>query len=348
MRILNLVAAFAAVTSLAFAQDKDKIVLNNGDTLTGTIKSMADGKVVINTVLGDITVPFTEIQNLTTAAEVTLLTTGGETWKRKIDGMEGRTLKLSGDVPALAVDGLDKINPPAAPAPTWTGTLKLSAFFTDGNTVRRGVGAALDATRRSEIDRITFDAAWDYSEDKQDSDNDASTPREWELTQRRAGGGLKYDYFLSKRWYALATARVLGDTLANLDLRFTGGAGLGYTVIENADTTFLVEAGLSYFNESYRVVAPGSEDSQDYLAARVAYKLTHNLSASSKLVHGVEAFPSTEDANDIYLQAKTEVVTSLTDSMIASLGWIMDYDNTPPAGTERADHRVLLSVGWSF
>jgi hypothetical protein len=34
--------------------------------------------------------------------------------------------------------------------------------------------------------------------------------------------------------------------------------------------------------------------------------------------------------------------------MIASVAWVMDYDNTPSPGFERVDHRVLLSVGWSF
>lgn len=349
MRSLRTAATLAALTSLAFAQDR--ITLANGDVLTGSIKTMADGKVTITSpLLGDVTVPMANISDLATQAQVELLTVNGETFKRRIAGMEGGRLKLDGDIPALAVDNLGKINPPAAEAPKWTGSLKFSGFFTDGNTDRRGVGSALDASRRSEIDRISFDAAWDYSEDKKDPDNNDLTAniKEWQLTQRRAGGGLKYDYFLSKRWYALATARVLGDTLANIDLRFTGGAGLGYTVIENDTTTLLVEAGLSYFNESYRVVADGDEDSQDYLAARAAYKLSHALTAKTKLLHGVEAFPSLEDSSDIYLQAKTEVVTSLTESMIGSVGWILDYDNTPSPGTERADNRILVSVGWSF
>jgi hypothetical protein len=34
--------------------------------------------------------------------------------------------------------------------------------------------------------------------------------------------------------------------------------------------------------------------------------------------------------------------------MIATLTHVFDYDNTPAAGFKRADHRVILSVGWSF
>ncbi|MBZ0150066.1 MAG: DUF481 domain-containing protein [Planctomycetes bacterium] len=337
MQNLKFLAALSAFAAGALAQDK--ITLANGDVLTGTIKTMADGKVTIaSPLLGDVTVPMTNISDMVTKDQVDLQTKSGDLLKRRVVGLEGGNLRLEGDTTSLALDNLGMINPPAKPEPAWTGSITLNGLLTDGNTERRAVGAALDASRRTEIDRISFDAAWDYSEDRNKVTN------AWTLNQRRAGGGLKYDYFLSKRWYSLATARVLGDTLADINLRFTGGVGLGYTIIDNGTTGLTFEAGLSYFNENYRSNTP----SQDYMAARVAYKLTHQLSDKTKLVHGVEAFPSVEDSRDVYLQAKTEITTSLTASMIASLAHVMDWDNTPSPGLDRADHRIVLSVGWSF
>lgn len=335
MRSIRAAATLAALTSLAFAQDR--ITLANGDVLTGTIKTMADGKVTITSpLLGDVTVPMANISDLATQAQVELETVNGETFKRRIAGMEAGRLKLDGDIPALAIDNLSKINPPPYAGPKWVGQMTIGGSLVTGNTERRAMGAAFDASRRSETDRINFDAAWDYAEDK--------TTGDWVLSQRRTGGGIKYDYFLTKRWYALGNARVLGDTLADLAMRFTGGAGLGYTVIENDTTTFVTEGGISYLNENYRSANP----SVDYVAARVAYRVTHTISEDTKLIHGVEAFPSLERAEDIYLQMRTEVVTKIAGDMIASLSWIMDYDNTPSPGNERQDHRVLLSVGWSF
>jgi len=335
----SLLAAFAAS---ALAQDK--VTLANGDVMTGTIKTMADGKVTISSpMIGDVTVPMANVLTLETKDMVELQTKGGDLLRRRIVGIEGGSLRLEGATTALAVDDLGMINPPKEVEPTWDGSLRINALYTDGNTDRRAVGLAFDASMRRKIDRISVDAAWDYSEDK-DNDPTSVGYRTWKLNQRRQGGGLKYDYFLSDRWYALATVRVLGDTLADIELRFQGGAGLGYTVIEDSTTTLLTEAGLSYVNENYRSATP----SDDYLAARLAYKVTHALSASTKLVHGVEAFPSTEDLKDTYLQAKTEITTSLTESMIASLAHVIDYDNTPAPGRDRVDNRVLLSVGWSF
>ena len=108
--------------------------------------------------------------------------------------------------------------------------------------------------------------------------------------------------------------------------------------------TLLVETGLSYVNESYRSDIPGI----DYIGTRIAYKLTHHFSDKTRLLHGVEAYPSLENNKDFYLQAATELQTNLTESMIGSLSWVLDYDNTPAPGLDRTDNRIVLAVGWAF
>lgn len=336
MQLSRTLAVIATLVTVAAAQDR--VTLSNGDTITGTVKTMADGKVKISSpIAGDLTVPLSEVQNLVTEDEVELKTVDGEMFKRRIAGIENASFRLDGDVPALPVDSLAAINPPQADPPEWTGSVSINGLWVDGNTRRRTVGAVGEAVRESDIDRVTIDAHWDYAEDK-------PTGMSWNLTARRAGAGLQYDYFLGERWYALASTRVLGDTFADIDLRFTAGAGIGYTVIHNESTSLVTEVGLAYFDETYRSSTP----STDYIAARVAYKLRHQFNERTRLTHGVEAYPSLENKEDVYLQMKTELANNLTEAMFASLAWVMDYDNTPSPGLKRADHRVMLSIGWTF
>ena len=351
MKHFLLAASIAALSVGAMAQDK--ITLANGDVLTGKITTMAGGNVTISSpLLKDLTVPLSTISDLTTGEMVTLRTKSGDTWQRRIIGIEGGSLRLEGgETSTLALDNLGMINPPEKVAPKWTGSLQVSALYADGNTSRRAGGLLFDASRKTEVDRLTVDAQWQYGEDKDvnrfQSDGVTANPnfRNRTLTQRRAGAGIKYDYFLSKRWYALVTSRVLGDTLADLNLRFTAGLGAGYTVIDDGDTLFLTEFGLAYFNEDYRT--PGLA-STDGMALRIAWRLEKQLSDDTKLVHRTEAFPSVEDSDDFYLQAITEISTKLTDDMVASVSHTLDYDNTPALNRQRADNRVLLSIGWTF
>ncbi|MCA8977678.1 MAG: DUF481 domain-containing protein [Planctomycetes bacterium] len=336
MQLFRTFSISAALTTIAMAQDC--LTLTNGDVVSGAIRTMADGKVtIVSPVLGEIIVGLTEITNLVTADQVELQTVTGESLRRRITGIEDASLCVFGGGAAIPLDSVDMINPPPAEEPKWTGSVAFNGMWVDGNTRRRTVGATGEAVRKTDADRITVDAHWDYAEDK-------PVGADWNLTQRRAGAGAKYDYFIDERWYALLTTRVLGDTFADLDLRLTAGAGVGYTLIDDDTTQLTAEAGLSYFDETYRSNTP----SKDYVAARVAYKLAHQMTKDTKLNHSVEAYPSLEDSNDVYLQMKTELITNLSGSMIASLAHVMDYDNTPSPGLKRTDHRVLLSIGWSF
>ena len=139
-------------------------------------------------------------------------------------------------------------------------------------------------------------AIWNYS-----TDEDVTTASR--RHQRRAGAGLKYDYFLSERWSELATTRALSDTLADLQLRFTAGLGAGYTMVKTDNVLFLAEAGLSSYSEDYRQAGLATEET---VTARLSYRLEYSLSEATRLVHRVEAFPSVEDGDDYYLQAVTE------------------------------------------
>ncbi|MCK5942250.1 MAG: DUF481 domain-containing protein, partial [Planctomycetes bacterium] len=289
MRYLRSIAAIAALSVVSLAQDK--ITLTNGDVITGKIVSMADGKVTIKSpVLNEVTVPIADVSDMVTGDEVTLETKGGDVWQRRIVGIEDASLRLDGGPTSeLPMDDLGRINPPEPKQPEWNGSLNFGALYTDGNTSRRSASLRFEAVRESDIDRFTVDALWDYGEDKdvrQFNANGSPNPnfRETTLTQRRAGAGLKYDYFLSERWYALVTTRALGDTLADLNLRFTAGVGIGYTVIDDGKTKLLTEAGLSYYSEDYRTQGLETIDS---ISARIAYRFERKLSETTKLVHRV-------------------------------------------------------------
>ena len=340
--LLRVFLLLLCLANLAAAQDR--VTLKSGDVLTGKIVAMADEKLTIeNKALGKLVVPMDEVDNLSTGETVRLLTKQGEELRRRIAGIEDGELKMGSggdgapDILSISLANLEQINPPPTPPVKWTGSFKLAGNLMSGNTERRSSGLSFQAERRSKIDRITAYGSWDYADER-------STPGPWNLTQRRAGMGLQYDYFLDQRWYSLATTSALGDTLADIELRYTVGAGFGHQVLDSPERTLLVELGLSYVNESYRSDIPGI----DYIGMRVAYKLVHHFSDKTRLLHGIEAYPSLQTNNDFYLQAATELQTNMTESMIGSLSWVIDYDNTPAPGLDRTDSRIVLAVGWAF
>lgn len=227
-----------------------------------------------------------------------------------------------------------------APEPVkhkWTGSVAVGASYQDGNTDARSVNANANAEYRGEDDRWTATGFWNYGETKDQTTND------YELTARKAGLGVKYDYFVSKKLYVFANAGVETDRLADLQRRDFVGAGVGYQWREDETLKWGSEIGAGYFNETRYV----SEDT-DYISARAANNLDWKINDKSNLANTLTAYPSLEDKDDFFGRSDTRFKTSLTDTMFLQLQWVWDYDNTPAAGKDRNDHTVTLGLGWSF
>jgi putative salt-induced outer membrane protein YdiY len=157
-------------------------------------------------------------------------------------------------------------------------------------------------------------------------------------------GGIKYDYFLSKKTYLLAQASGESDLNALLDLRTTVGVGVGYQFREDESWKISGEAGLSYVDENYE----GNADDSDFLAARLAYKADWKASDKWEVGQAGQIYPSLEDKEDVNALVDTHAKVTLTKNMFLQLQWLFTWDNTPASGTERVDDLYLLTLGWSF
>jgi putative salt-induced outer membrane protein YdiY len=247
---------------------------------------------------------------------------------------------LPSNAPAAEASPLAAFVAQDAPQPAknvWTGSVAVGATYQDGNTDARSANANALAEYRGEDDRWTVNGYWNYGETKDQATND------YVLTSRKAGLGVKYDYFLSEKLYAFANAGIETDKLADLQRRTFLGAGFGYQWQETDTLKWGSEAGAGYFDETRYE----SEDS-DYIAARLANNIDWKINDKSSVIHLLTVFPSLEDADDVYSRSDLRFKTALTAAMFAQIQWVWDYDNTPAAGKDRNDNTVTLGLGWSF
>lgn len=258
-------------------------------------------------------------------------------------------LLLGTVAPAAPVDAAPALLDPSplaafvaedAPKPAtdvWTGSVAIGATYQTGNTDTRAVNLNALAERRGENDRWTATGYWNYGDTKD------QTTGEYELNARKAGLGIKYDYFFSKKFYGLANAGIETDRLADLKQRTFVGVGAGYQWQESDTLKWGSEAGAGYFTEDRY-----ESENQDYIAARIANNIDWKINDKSSLANTLAIYPSLEEADDVYGRSDTRFKTSLTDTMFLQLQWIWDYDNTPSTGKDRNDHTVTLGLGWSF
>ena len=232
--------------------------------------------------------------------------------------------------------------------PNWTGAIALGLARAYGNTERMSGNMTADAVLRRVKDRFTFGAWWFYADEEDDTG-------ESQITERRYGAKAKYDYFLSEKSYLLANALGERDDKADLTLRATAGVGYGYQFKEEEDFKLSGELGVQYFVEDYQTPEPSTDDPnpsavgpESYPAARVAYNVAYKPGKSWTLSQVAEAYPSLEDGDDFYSRLDSRVRYDMSEHLFGQFQWLWDYDNTPAAGNERSDHRLFLTVGYSF
>jgi len=158
------------------------------------------------------------------------------------------------------------------------------------------------------------------------------------------GTSLKYDYFWSKKTYMFGNGTGKIDHVADLDLRYTAGAGVGYQWKETEKVKWGTELGLSYVDENFQ----DDTADADFVAARLASNLTWQVSTSAAFEQVAEVLPSLEDSEDTIAKLDNRLKLNITGKWIAQIQYVLEFDNSTPPGVEETDHRIVLGIGWSF
>lgn len=309
----------------------DRIVMTNGDVLSGTIKSTAAGKVVMASELaGTVQVPLKNIKTMATEAPLELHLADGTVYNQPLSAAAPGTVKVAGQAENVQLTEIAKINPEK---PRWKGDLSAGLTYTSGNTKNESYAFSANLSKRTPKDRTTYTA--DAARKKEGADK--TVTEDW----WRAGG--KYDYFLSKKCYVYGQGRYEVDKIADLDRRIIAGAGSGYQWLETDITNFSTEVGFSWIGEKYE---DGSSD--ESVAVQTGYHFDHKLNETFSFIHNLNYYPSTEQVSDYYMTATGELRAKINSHLFTNFKVLFDYDATPAAGKGSSDIKYIFGAGVSF
>ena len=162
---MNRIALLGLVLLAAGAPARaDELRFKNGDRWSGTLLTLAGGKVAFRTELvGKLEVAASELQSLSTSEPVEIQARDGST----------RLEVLSDADPA----GFEAINPPE---PAWSGRVLAGAEFQRGNTIKDSAYSQLDAAYAGGAHRVALRASYDGERTEDTSPRERSrrqTPR---------------------------------------------------------------------------------------------------------------------------------------------------------------------------
>ena len=311
----------------------DKIVLENGDTLTGTVEKVVGGKLTLKTdYAGAIEIQVEKIKQIFTDHPAEVHLSSGEVLKGKIRTEDQQVVvEQSPEREAAKVDWgkVASVNPP--PPKDWSGSINLGGNLQSGNTDRKAAYVAASATRKTEKDR--FRVSYEFTYGQQDG----------ETTAQSNYGTAEYDYFFTKQFYGYGAAEFLNDKFQDLNLRTTVGGGVGYQVWDDPIKALSGEAGLSYVNNNYK-----SAPDTSYLAARLGgffrYKLFDFIVFSERILY----YPSLQDSGVYTLRNEARLTAPLGARWALDFANIFQRNSDPPPGVKANDVQWILSLQYSF
>lgn len=241
--ILFIVPAFFSLIVKA-----DKILLKNGDRITGTILNKAGNTLEIKTEYSDkISINWDSIESFSTTQPVLL------TFKNK-EEITGVTEVSPDNTFMVKQEGVYQSEPiPLAEITEinkkfFSGQVNAGGALFAGNTQRQSYNLNTDIVVRGRDDRVSFGGQFNYANSKS---RDVSGNKETVLNARNFQLYGDYAHFFSDKWYGYAHGLFTNDRLQDIKLRSAFGIGAGYQIFATGDLNLAVEAGPDYVNVDF-------------------------------------------------------------------------------------------------
>ncbi len=337
MTVPRILLSTLALVLLAAADLRaDELLLTNGDRLTGTAVTMAEGELTYQTAYaGRLTIPWREVAGLSTAEPVRVVLADGTTWtgvaEAPGDGALGLAAEAGAEPRTVALAEVAALNPPVRPRVSYRGNVQVGLASTRGNSDTASTHLAGELTVRAGRGRYTLDAALNRTEDR------------GEATSSNTTLSAEYDRFYGERWYLNASLLAAEDEFKDLELRTAVGIGVGYQVLDTDRTSLAAELGVSQVEQDF-IATPD----ESFAAGRWSLRFERLLAGQRvRAFHTQEGFVglASTDGGELLLRTRTGLRFSLLRSFVASTQLNLDYDRSPSPGREKRDTALLVNLG---
>lgn len=328
----------AALLAWAACAQADQLTLVNGDRLTGTIVAKETEFLILQTPhLGELKVRWSEVRRIFSEKEVKLFLSDGTMVRGSLETVTDGTVVIHTGV-----------EPPGAPVPLkqvvfinpapdvsgegvqYLGRINLGYSASSGNSKIETLYADIEAIARTRNNRYTA-----AGKTRRSKDNDRESESNWLA-------GLKWDHFLTRKWYSYANTNFESDQFKDVRLRSTVGGGTGYQFYETDSTNLALEGGLTYVDTDF--IARVDER---YPAVRWALKFDHFLFKSrSQFFHTHEAYVAIDESDNAFVRSQTGLRFPLIYQVTGTLQYNVDWEKNPAPGRVPTDTSVQFTLGY--
>jgi putative salt-induced outer membrane protein YdiY len=240
---------------------------------------------------------------------------------------------------ALAAAGSALSQAPVKEDGQWRAVLGAGLAAASGNTDSASVNVNGDAVRATPLDKWVVYGNALYAE------SDGAT------TAEQARLGAKYDFSLAPRWYAFGLGELEHDRLAQLALRASIDAGIGWRAVDTPELRFEVFGGAGYTSERYeppKVVAGQLRDDDAYPTLLIGQESSHRWTATTTARQRLAVYPNLDDGGEYRAQWDAGLSVAINDTLKLTVGLSVKTNSDPGLGLEKTDAVFTTGVAATF
>lgn len=151
------------------------------------------------------------------------------------------------------------------------------------------------------------------------------------------------DFGVRRRWYATLFNTYENDELADLNLRVTAGAGVGYRFFTERPTLLRISLGPAYVSEDYAAQAD-----RQFLGLRWNLNFEQDLWTEDLTFYHSDTMTLGLSEKQYVLRTTTGIKMKLIADFTLSAEFKYDYNAEPPPDTLKTDTYYILKIGYDF
>jgi len=328
-----------AVPATSTAAKTDAVLLLNGNTITGEIKSLDFGSLRYSTdSMGTVSIDWEDIVSITTRQTLQVEVSDGTRYFGTLDSADDRfRIKVktgSGDID-LHTSQIVRMIPIDAEESFWE---RLDGSFALG----------FDSEKSSDVTtlRTTADIAYrtrQYLVGLQATVNN-TTQAEGETRNRTNIRG-NYQRFRGNRWFTdWFTGWERHDELG-IQSRVSGGGALGRYLVQTNSNQLSVTGGLNVTHTSFTSDDPATETAEGRIQVRFLHR---NLDPEANITFTTSIYPLLEDLSQYRAESELIFRREFVEDLFFDITLSHSYTTDPPTDANKTDYTLTTSIGYSW
>jgi putative salt-induced outer membrane protein YdiY len=337
--LLFLVAILVSLPTASMAAKTDAVLLVNGNTITGEIKSLEFGVLRYSTdSMGTVSIDWEDIVSITTMQTLQVEVSNGTRYFGRLNSADNRfeikVITLSDDVD-LHTSQIVRMVPIDAEESFWE---RLDGSFALG----------FDSEKSSDVTtlRTTADISYrtrQYLVGLQATLN--NTTQAEDETRNRTNIRGNYQRFRGNRWFTDWFGGWERHDELGIQSRVSGGGALGRFLVQTNRNQLSLTGGLNITSTDFT----GDDPSTETIEGRIQVRYLHRkIDPEAKVTFTTSIFPLLEDPSQYRAESELIFRREFVEDLFFDVTLSHSYATNPPTGAEKTDYNVTTSIGYSW